>query len=167
MAIVVGWQRLIPKNILSKFKVGVYGFHASPIGLPYGKGRSPLNWSIILGYDHVYNHFFKYNEFVDDGEVFSNTKIEITKWDNIFTLKSKILIDQVNSIKKIIREYKKGSIRLKPQSNFIHETYFPKRKPSDGRINLFSSTKIIYNLIRGCSKPFPGAFLLNEKMKKL
>ena len=32
----------------------------SPLGLPYGKGRSPLNWSIIRGFNQVYFNLFKY-----------------------------------------------------------------------------------------------------------
>ena len=34
-----GWQRLIPDYVLKRFKHGVFGTHASPLGLPYGKGR--------------------------------------------------------------------------------------------------------------------------------
>ena len=77
LGIVYGWQRLIPQKVLDKFNIGVFGFHASPLGLPACKGRSPLNWSIIEGRDKTFNHFFKYNEKVDDGHIYSITKFEI------------------------------------------------------------------------------------------
>ena len=160
LGIVVGWQRLIPAKVLNQFKYGVYGFHASPLGLPFGKGRSPLNWSIIKGYKQVYNHCFKYNPQIDDGDIFSTTKLEIYPWDNVGSMKKKILIDCENALSKLICSYKNGEITLCKQDINQKETFFPKRSPKDGKINLNKmSTKDIYNLIRGVSKPFPGAFL--------
>ena len=37
----IGWQRLIPENILKNFKIGVFGMHGSTKNLPFGRGRSP------------------------------------------------------------------------------------------------------------------------------
>src|SRR5688572_21829048 len=47
--LVLGWQRLIPDWLLSKLGVGAFGMHGSSERLPAGRGRSPLNWSIIQG----------------------------------------------------------------------------------------------------------------------
>ena len=69
IGIVYGWQRIIPQYVLDQFKFGVFGFHASPLGLPFGKGRSPINWSLVLGFKQVYNHCFRYNSNVDDGDM--------------------------------------------------------------------------------------------------
>ena len=167
LGIVVGWQRLIPEFVLSQFKYGIYGFHACPLGLPYGKGRSPSNWAIILGYNHVYNHLFQYNPNPDDGDIFNSKKIDILPWDNIFTLKEKILIHQFSSIKKLINNFKEGEIKLKKQNGSIFESFFPKRKPSDGKIFLYNTTESIFNLIRGCSYPFPGAFFSSPTGEKI
>ena len=163
IGIVVGWQRLIPKYILENFKHGVFGFHASPLGLPFGKGRSPANWSMILGFQQVYSHFFQYNEKADDGFIYSTKKLDILPWDNIFTLKQKILFHQMNSIEKLLNDYINNNIKLSNQDKTLPETFFPKREPSDGKIDLTKSTEKIFNLIRGCTKPFPGAFLYYDK----
>ena len=159
----MGWQRLIPKYILENFKHGVFGFHASPLGLPFGKGRSPANWSMILGFQQVYSHFFQYNEKADDGFIYSTKKLDILPWDNIFTLKQKILFHQMNSIEKLLNDYSNNNIKLSNQDKTLPETFFPKREPSDGKIDLTKSTEKIFNLIRGCTKPFPGAFLYYDK----
>ena len=45
IGISMGWQRLIPADVLDCFAYGVYGFHGNCAYLPYGRGRSPLNWS--------------------------------------------------------------------------------------------------------------------------
>ena len=80
IGIVYGWQRIIPQYVLNRFKHGIFGFHASPLGLPFGKGRSPINWSIILDFKQVYNHCFQYNKNVDDGDIYSTTKLDILPW---------------------------------------------------------------------------------------
>ena len=45
----IGWQRLIPESLLSMFSIGVFGMHGSARDLPFGKGRSPMNWALIEG----------------------------------------------------------------------------------------------------------------------
>ena len=49
LGIVIGWNRLIPLSIIKSFKYGILGFHGTPYGLPKGRGRSPVIWSIVLG----------------------------------------------------------------------------------------------------------------------
>ena len=160
IGIVIGWQRLIPQKVLDNFKYGIFGFHASPLGLPFGKGRSPVNWSIILGYEQVYHHCFQYNSKADDGLIFSTTKLEIFPWDNIKSLKKKSLVDFEYTLGMLIQDYENDDLVLMEPDSTKEETFFPKRTPKDGLINILEdSTKIIYNLIRGISKPFPGAFL--------
>ena len=49
LLLVIGWQRLIPNWFLDSLSVGAYGMHGSSKPLPYGRGRSPMNWSILEG----------------------------------------------------------------------------------------------------------------------
>jgi methionyl-tRNA formyltransferase len=167
IGICYGWQRIIPESILRKFKYGVFGTHASPLGLPYGKGRSPLNWSIIRGFNQVFFNLFKYEPKADSGMIYSTVKFEINKWDTIKSIKIKDLIVTRNQVLKLINDYKNDNINLYPQRDDIEETFFLKRSPKDGKINLNSSCKEIYDLIRAVSKPFPGAFLMYGDSKLL
>ena len=160
-----GWQRIIPQSILNEFKQGVFGTHASPLGLPYGKGRSPLNWSIIRDFRQVYFNFFKYVAKADSGLIYSTTKFEINDWDTIESIKEKDLIVTKNEVGKLINDYKNNDIKLFPQKDNIEETFFPKRSPRDGKIDLTLGVRDTYNLIRGVSRPFPGAFLMCGDMK--
>ena len=160
-----GWQRLIPNSILGKFKHGVFGTHASPLGLPYGKGRSPLNWSIIRGFKQVYFNLFKYEVKADSGMIYSTTKFEINDWDTIESIKVKDLIVTKSQVGKLIEDYNNNNIKLFSQKDNIEETFFPKRSPKDGKIDLSLGVRDTYNLIRGVTKPFPGAFLMCDDMK--
>ncbi len=165
LGISYGWQRIIPKHVLDSFKIGIFGFHGSPLGLPYGKGRSPFNHSIIEGKSNIFNHFFKYENGVDNGPFYSTTKFEINPFDNINSLNMKSLLIAKKEINNIIKDYNKNKIKTIEQDNSIKETFYPKRTPKDGKINLYQSTTDIYNFIRAITKPFPGAFLYlnNEK----
>lgn len=171
LGICYGWQRIIPQKVLDKFKIGIFGFHASPLGLPFGKGRSPLNWSIIEGRNKVFNHFFKYNSKPDDGLIYSVIKFEINAYDTIDSLNKKSIITAKQQIKELIEDYLNPFIninkKLKPQKKYIKETFYPKRTPKDGKIDLNQSTLEIYNLIRAVTKPFPGAFLFKGEEKIL
>ena len=165
IGICYGWQRLIPQYILDNFKVGVFGTHASPLGLPYGKGRSPLNWSIIRGFNQVYFNLFKYVAKADSGLLYSTIKFDINKWDNIESIKMKDLMISKKVVSNLLDDYKQNTIELFNQKDDIEETFFPKRTPEDGKINLEDDMIDIYNLIRGTSKPFPGSFLNYENSK--
>ena len=165
LGISYGWQRLIPQVILDKFKNGVFGTHASPLGLPYGKGRSPLNWSIIRDFKQVYFNIFKYEAKADSGLIYSTTKFEINDWDTIESIKIKDLMVTEKELFRLIEDFKKNRINLFPQKDNIEETFFPKRSPKDGKIDLRSTPREIYNLVRGVTKPFPGAFLMYNNNK--
>ena len=165
LGISYGWQRIIPKHVLSSFKIGIFGFHGSPLGLPYGKGRSPFNHSIIEGKSNIFNHFFKYENGVDNGPFYSTTKFEINSFDSINSLNIKSLLVAKKEISKIIKDYNNQSITTVKQNTNIKETFYPKRTPKDGKINLYQSTLDIYNFIRAISKPFPGAFMYTNGIK--
>lgn len=166
ICIVYGWQRVIPDAILEKFTKGVFGFHASPDKLPKGRGRSPLNWGIILGKTRLYNHLFRYTTEADAGDIYSITPFEITPHDTILTLLYKSLLIAKKEILQLIHDANVGPLQLIQQKG---ESYsFSKRTMEDGLIYFENqSTKEIIDLIRGVTKPFPGAFCFTQKNKKI
>lgn len=152
-----GWQRLIPEAVLNRFENGVFGFHASPDFLPNGRGRSPLNWSILLEKKHVYDHFFKYDSGVDTGDVYSDNKIDINMHDTIASLEYKTILNAKQEIPRLLNDIASGKLELKPQHG---EGYlFAKRTPEDGLIDFQTmNTRKILDIIRAVTHPFPGAF---------
>lgn len=166
IGLVYGWQRLIPEKIMTKFSKGLFGFHASPDVLPKGRGRSPLNWAIILGKTTLYNHFFRYVSEADAGDIYSITEFEITPHDTILTLLYKSLLIAKKEIVQLIHDANAGILQLTPQSGDSYS--FKKRSPKDGLICFeTNSTKDIVNLIRAVTKPFPGAFCFTEQGQKI
>jgi methionyl-tRNA formyltransferase len=164
IGISMGWQRLIPKDILNKFSFGIFGFHGSCGYLPYGRGRSPLNWSIIQGAKRFILNLFQYDAEADSPNVFANSMFEINQFDTIRTLQYKQLVSSKALIKKLIEAYCAGKIIINNESKDF-DTWYEKRTPDDGKIDFKQKTHDIYNLIRGVTRPFPGAFAYIDRDK--
>lgn len=156
IGISMGWQRLMPKSVLDCFKYGVYGFHGNSGYLPFGRGRSPLNWSIILGDTRFNLNLFRYDEKADSPNVFATEMFSITPHDDIRTAQYKNMICSKNLIRKLLKAYEEDHIVIRTDSRDF-DSWYEKRTAADGKIDFHARTREIYNLIRGVAAPFPGA----------
>ncbi|MDO4285940.1 MAG: hypothetical protein Q4C60_11500 [Eubacteriales bacterium] len=158
LGIVMGWQRLIPKAVLDSFSRGIYGFHGNCGYLPFGRGRSPLNWSMILGDTRFNLNLFRYDEKADSPNVFATEMFSLNEHDDIRTAQYKNMICSKNLIRKLIAAYRQGGeIPIRTDSRDV-DSWYAKRTAADGKVDFTERTRHIYNLIRGVTAPFPGAF---------
>lgn len=164
IGISMGWQRLIPGEVLGCFKHGVFGFHGSCGYLPYGRGRSPLNWSVILGDTRFNLNLFRYDEKADSPNVFDKEMFEINPHDTIRTLQYKNMICSKRLIQKLLVAYQSGSVSVNTVSK-DYDSWYEKRTSEDGKIDFHQKTRDIYNLIRGVAAPFPGASAICDDKK--
>ncbi len=165
IGISMGWQRLIPAEVLARFAYGVYGFHGNCAYLPYGRGRSPLNWSIINGDTRFILNLFRYDEKADSPNIFANEMCAITPHDTVRSMQYKNIICSRNLIRKLLAAYSEGIVPIHTGSKDF-DSWYEKRTAADGKIDFHGKTRDIYNLIRGVTAPFPGAFAFagNEKV---
>lgn len=159
---VIGWNRLIPKEIIETFSIGIFGFHGTPFGLPKGRGRSPTIWTLVLGYDRFFLHMFKLTEGIDDGPIFDTQKIEVLEADDIRTLHMKTSYWSWKMIERTLPKILNG-YEGTPQTGT--PIYFRKRTEKDGQIRWYLPTKMIYNLVRAITKPYPGAYTFYKNQK--
>lgn len=156
--LVIGWQRLIPEWFLNNLSIGAFGMHGSSQPLPKGRGRSPINWSLIEDKKQFITHLFKYNKDVDAGEIVGVQVFDINNYDTCETLHFKNRISMSRLLEKYLDELLNSSACLKEQPDEA-PTYYPKRTPNDGIIKWGQyNTREIYNLVRAVTRPFPGAF---------
>lgn len=159
IGISMGWQRLIPPSVLDAFRYGIYGFHGNCGYLPFGRGRSPLNWSIILGDTRFNLNMFRYDEKADSPNVFATEMFSITPHDDIRTAQYKNMICSKNLIRKLLKAYAEDNIVIRTESK-DYDSWYNKRTAADGKIDFRGRTRDIYNLIRGVAAPFPGAYAM-------
>ena len=151
-----GWQRLIPEIILSKLKIGGIGFHGSSEFLPKGRGRSPVNWSLIEGKTQFILHAFIMTPGIDDGDVITHEIFDINQWDTCQTIYYKISIIQKRILEEFIPKLLSNNFKHIPQTG--EPSYYEKRTPDDGLIDWSKSVHEIYNFVRALTRPYPGAF---------
>jgi methionyl-tRNA formyltransferase len=152
-----GWQRLIPEEILNTFSIGGIGGHGSANFLPFGRGRSPLNWSLIEGRKRFIKQLFIMKSGADNGDIFDYEQFDINEFDDIKTLYYKNAIVTKKMLLRSIPKLLNDEVKLLKQKG--EATYYPKRTEADGII-LWLEWNIdkIYNFVRALTKPYPGAF---------
>lgn len=152
-----GWQRLFPKQVLNSLSIGALGLHGSADLLPKGRGRSPMNWSLIEGRKRFLMHLFMIKPGIDDGDVLAIEDFDITLFDDIETLYLKYGLVYRSLLLKLLPDVLRGTVKPIPQVG--EPSYYPKRSPEDGRIDWENmDVWAIYDFVRAQTKPYPGAF---------
>ena len=161
-----GWQRLFPDYVLERMGIGAIGNHGSADFLPKGRGRSPMNWSLIEDRKRFISHLFLMKPGADDGDVFDYEIFDITPHDDIHTLYLKNTLVVERMILRSLPRLVAGDIVVEPQTG--SPSYYLKRTPEDGRID-WDAMDVwqLYNFIRAQTKPYPGAFGLIEGMGRV
>jgi len=149
-----GWSRLLRRRLLDLAPLGVVGFH--PAGLPANRGRHPIIWSLILGLRETATTFFFMDEGADTGDILYQSKVEIVDEDNATTLYEKVIRCALNDCETLVDELASGSFSRTPQDERRANTW-RKRSEMDGKIDWRMSARSIHNLVRGLTKPYPGA----------
>ena len=157
MLLVMGWQRLIPDWLLDSLSIGAFGMHGSSKPLPHGRGRSPMNWSLIQNKEIFYTHLFQYLPGVDDGPVVGVQTFDINQFDDCHTLHFKNTLSMIKLTSDFLPSLLDGSVQKENQQS-EGASYYPKRTAEDGLIFWDDTTLNLYNFIRAVTKPFPGAF---------
>tara|TARA_B100001939_G_scaffold314177_1_gene298457 strand:- start:1045 stop:1995 length:951 start_codon:yes stop_codon:yes gene_type:complete len=151
---VIGWSQILSEDILNQADL-VIGAHASL--LPYNRGSAPINWSIINGDKITGNTMIQLNLEVDAGDILSQTRFKITKYDSCKTLYEKVALSNSKMLCDVIKKYSDGLLVKKKQKIKIKKL-LPRRRPKDGKINWNKTSNEIYNFIRALTAPYPGAF---------
>lgn len=150
------WQRLIPAEVLETLRIGGVGGHGSAEFLPRGRGRSPVNWSIIEGRRRFVLHLFLMKPGADDGDVIAYEMFDVNEWDTCQTVYYKVSILMKRMLVKYIPLLLRGEVTPVPQAG--EPSYYPRRTPEDGEIDWTADVFRIHDLVRALTHPYPGAF---------
>jgi methionyl-tRNA formyltransferase len=155
--LVMGWQRLIPDWWLQSLRRGAFGMHGASKPLPFGRGRSPMNWSLIQDKKCFYTHLFRYKPGIDDGDIVAIQVFDINDFDTCKTLHYKNTIAMIRLCIANLDAILEGRAHYHPQGDSA-PSYYPKRSAEDGILYWNDNTRTIYNLVRAVTHPFPGAY---------
>lgn len=149
------YRNMIKAEILEIPASGALNLHGSY--LPKYRGRVPVNWAVINGETETGATLHYMVEKPDAGDIVDQEKVEISFTDTAHDVFAKVTDAAVTVIKRAWPELANGSSKRIPMI-LANGSYFGGRKPADGRIDWTKSAVNIYNLIRGVTHPYPGAF---------
>ena len=139
----LSYSKLINREQLSKSRHNLV-VHES--ALPHGKGWSPLTWQILEGKSQIPVTLFEANEKVDSGKIYLQ---------RIISCAGNELVDDLRK--------KQGQVTVEMCLDFVHdypdilseaveqngeESFYPRRRPEDSRLDIDKSIREQFNLLR-------------------
>ncbi len=155
LLVVLGWGQILGPEALRSASIGVVGSHASL--LPHNRGSAPVNWAIIRGETQTGNSLIWLADGIDTGQLIDQRAFDISPYDTCTTIYDRVAESNRDMMLQLCFQLEAGKRPGRPQLH-LDEPMLPRRRPQDGRIDWNSSTEEIYNMIRGLTRPYPGAF---------
>ena len=152
---VIGLSQLISDEIVTAAKEYCIGLH--PTKLPENRGRAAIPWQIILGVRESALTLFKLDSGMDTGDILVQEPYIIQPDDYASDVHERIDTAIAAAAGKALPAIMNGTAAFHKQKD-EDATYLLIRRPEDGKIQWTDSPENIHALIRGTSKPYPGAF---------
>lgn len=149
------YRNMIKPVVLEIPRLGALNLHGSY--LPKYRGRVPVNWVVINGESETGATLHYMVEKPDAGDIVDQEKVEITFTDTALDVFNKVTQASVTMIARAWPLLREGKAARNPL-DLKAGNYCRGRKPEDGRIDWSRPAIEIYNLIRGVTHPYPGAF---------
>ena len=149
------YRKVIGKDIISIPKKGAFNLHGSL--LPKYRGCAPLNWAVINGEKESGVTLHKMTEKVDAGDIVAQEKFAIADSDTAKDAHLNAAAAAEKMLKKVLPSVLAGKAKGKKQDE-KQATYFGRRCPANGLIDWTKDAASVRNLVRGVTRPFPGAF---------
>jgi len=128
--------------------------------LPKGRGNAPITWQILEGKDNIPITLFEVVKGVDEGDILSQSKVNISKTDLIDDIRYKIEEKGYEMILDLVDN--NHQYRQKQDGT---PTYYNKRIPSDSELDIDKSIKEQINLLRVVDNNNYPAFFMYNGMK--
>lgn len=149
------YRRLISADLLALAPKGAYNLHGSL--LPKLRGRACVNWAVILGEKKTGATLHVMTEEADRGDIVDQKSVDILHEDTALDVFYKVAAAAAEIVGRSFPRIVKGSLPLTPQDE-SKTSYYGKRTPAQGEIDWSQPPLAVYNLVRGVTHPFPGAF---------
>lgn len=149
------YRRLLSEELLAIPRLGGINLHGSL--LPKYRGQAPVNWAIINGEAETGVTLHYMIEEADAGDIVAQSPVPIGEEDTALDLYKKIIAAGAELLHETFPLIKEGTAaRILQDSR--QATKFGRRRPEDGKIRWDSPARSVYNLVRGVTHPYPGAF---------
>lgn len=149
------YRTMIREEVLAVPKLGALNVHGSY--LPKYRGRVPVNWAVINGESETGATLHYMVQKPDAGDIVDQEKVGISFTDTALDVFNKVTQAAVTVLSRSLAPLLEGRAPRLPM-DLSRGSYYGGRRPADGRIDWQRSALEIYNLVRGVTHPYPGAF---------
>jgi len=149
------YRYMIPPAVLALAGRGALNLHGSL--LPRYRGRAPVNWVLVEGQTETGVSLHYMVEKPDAGALVDQERVAIDFADTAFTLYGKLEDAARRVLGRALPALAAGTAQASPL-DLTQGSYRGGRKPADGRIDWAWPARRIYDLVRGVTHPYPGAF---------
>ena len=139
--VILSYEKLIPERILKRNKNNLVVYESD---LPKGRGWSPFIWQILKRKNVITITLFEAAKKVDSGEIYLQEKMDFAVHE---------LVDELRAVQgkhtiDLVMKYIRGYGCIKPQEQKGRPSFFRRRLPQDSELNINSSIKQQFNLLR-------------------
>lgn len=156
------YRDMLKQPLLNIPRQGCLNLHGSL--LPSYRGRAPINWVLVKGEKETGITLHHMTVKPDDGDIVCQRLVGINDADTAFTLNQKMVHEAGIMLDECLPHVIAGTASCFPQDH-SRASYFGRRTPDDGKIIWHQSNHDIVNLIRGVTRPYPGAFTYRGQQK--
>jgi UDP-4-amino-4-deoxy-L-arabinose formyltransferase/UDP-glucuronic acid dehydrogenase (UDP-4-keto-hexauronic acid decarboxylating) len=149
------YRDLLPQEVLDLAVRGGFNLHGSL--LPDGRGRAPVNWTLVRGLEQTGVTLHQMVARADAGAIVDREAVAVDQLDTAYTLYRKLAVAGEVLLDRCLPALKQGTAQSRPM-DLEAGTYFGRRRPEDGRLDWQRPARDLYNLIRAVTHPYPGAF---------
>ena len=148
---ILGYTRIISNESLSRNGLNL-AVHESD--LPLGRGFAPVQWQVLQGARRIPICLLEAADPVDSGDIFLRHHFDLDGLE----LYSEIREKQARATTGIIREFLALYPDLPRQAQTGEPTHFPRRRPSDSRLDPDRTLREQFDLLRICNNDAWPAF---------
>ncbi len=153
LGFILDFQKIIPQNIIDRFKMGIINVHFSR--LPQGRGPAPVQETILSGNKKAWITYYLITLKLDEGPVIRQNSLPLGLTETTDSLYQKLIEIASSKANTIIEEYLEGKLPPQPQAG--SPSFTQKLTTENCRIDWKKTPEEIDRLIRAAYKE-PGAW---------
>ena len=149
------YRQMLSAAVLACASRGAYNLHGSL--LPEFRGRAPVNWAVIEGATETGVTLHRMDTKPDHGPIVDQERVPILIDDTARQVFDKMTLAAGILLDRALPALFAGTAIETPQ-DLTRGHYYRARTPADGRIDWHLPAKRIHDLVRGTTRPYPGAY---------
>ena len=149
------YRHILKDELLTLPRKGAFNMHGSL--LPKFRGRSPVNWAVLMGEKETGASLHRMVAKPDAGALVDQQAVPILPNDTAAQVYDKVACAAEMVLMRSLPRMREG-IATETPLDLASGSYFGGRKPEDGRIDWRRPAQAVHNLVRAVAPPWPGAF---------